>query len=56
MTSHRFRSFSYTSLEAEVTLDISVREHTPFATSYTPDLRACIEAVIGQDGIVKARW
>jgi len=37
-------------------LDISVREHTHFATDYGPDLRACIEAIIGQDGVVMARW
>lgn len=37
-------------------LDISVREHTHFATDYAPDLHACIGAIIGQDGIIMARW
>jgi F-box-like len=37
-------------------LDISVREHTHFATDYAPDLRACIESIIGQNGAVMARW
>ena len=37
-------------------LDISVREHTHFATDYAPDFRACIDAVIGHDGIIMARW
>ena len=37
-------------------LDINVREHTHFATDYAPDLRACIDAIIGRDGIIMARW